>query len=120
MILLDINNKNKLFIHTHVSKINTQAYILVINKLHELELSICTLSMCNILEWTAQFLDSNVLLGNRVISSTATNKNKTTLHQGSKNIFVHFCTLREKLKDCRSDIYVPGNIGTVKKKYKIN
>lgn len=43
----------------------------MIDKFHELELTISSLGMSDILEWTRELLDSNILLGDGVISRTA-------------------------------------------------
>lgn len=49
----------------------------MIDKFHELELAISSLGMSDILEWTRELLDSNILLGDGVISRTAqTNREK--------------------------------------------
>lgn len=43
----------------------------MIDKFHELELAISSFGMSDILEWTRELLDSNILLGDGVISRTA-------------------------------------------------
>lgn len=43
----------------------------MIDKFHELELAISSLGMSDILEWTRELLDSNILLGDGIISRTA-------------------------------------------------
>jgi len=48
----------------------------MIHQLHKLEFSICSLGMCHILEWSAEFLDGHVLLLDCVVRSTATHTEK--------------------------------------------
>lgn len=61
----------------------------MIDKFHELELAISSLSMSDILEWTRELLDSNILLGDGVISRTAhTNREQIkNKYQGGYEVF---------------------------------
>lgn len=52
-------------------KCRYSTYIFMIDKFHELELAISSFGMSDILEWTRELLDSNILLGDGVISRTA-------------------------------------------------
>ena len=45
-------------------------YIFVIDEFHENELPVCSLGVGDILEWTTQLLDGDVLIGHRVICRT--------------------------------------------------